>query len=558
MACSLLPCQKKTESSLLDWSGSGSSSRELFNEIHFLPNDPLPNYISLGPDSEDFNVIREEDFSSNGKKKGNVFVDDFYYDYNFINFHEDLSYDAVDEKDGEREDLKPDVGMETVDNGKGSKETRPRFHPTLNAESGHSMRPTVGQNTKGEHDNVQDGDTIVSLHNTSVASFPTTSFMLKSEGMQATLLEDSISTSATGRHFPFPSSGPVPLDGTQGDSFTQAVLKDDTAATVSSTSSPDWVFLTSVPPFGKSSSVRGNTAGLPERAQDPARSREIFGQGGSPDDAQEGHGERNSTGRATVTGSHGTTPTPGIQDVPMNTVTTAAARTGGPSPLSPSQSLQASEAPMSLSVTQGGRETSEDPDYITSSPSTEGPQIHQHYPSGVKSSGGSLATTVSVYQETTVSHGNKVFGSPTPSLLDLQLSTEPSTLEQTFTSPSRFPSTLPTPRRDESNEIQAELDTEFVSSHEDQEPPGNSSTAPGKNSPSGGRWTLNSSNGGLGPGLKTEKRQEGEEASSSAPSATVTPISKARWEAGNWSEASEEGVAPTAGPSWSSRPIFLP
>uniref|UniRef100_A0A7M4DZM0 ADAM metallopeptidase with thrombospondin type 1 motif 7 n=1 Tax=Crocodylus porosus TaxID=8502 RepID=A0A7M4DZM0_CROPO len=102
MTCSLQPCQKKIENANADWSGSGSSSRELFNEIHHMPHNHIAKFSPLipnVPESNDVNVIPEEDFSSSSNKKGNVFIDDFYYDYNFINFHEDLSYDHFGEKD---------------------------------------------------------------------------------------------------------------------------------------------------------------------------------------------------------------------------------------------------------------------------------------------------------------------------------------------------------------------------------------------------------------------------------------------------------------------------
>uniref|UniRef100_A0A8C0GJR4 ADAM metallopeptidase with thrombospondin type 1 motif 7 n=1 Tax=Chelonoidis abingdonii TaxID=106734 RepID=A0A8C0GJR4_CHEAB len=100
--CSPKQCQKKTENANTDWSGSGSSSRELFNEINYIPNHHISHFspsIPNNPKSKDENVITEEDFSSSSNKKENVFVDDFYYDYNFINFHEDLSYDPLGEKD---------------------------------------------------------------------------------------------------------------------------------------------------------------------------------------------------------------------------------------------------------------------------------------------------------------------------------------------------------------------------------------------------------------------------------------------------------------------------
>ncbi|NXP59253.1 ATS7 metalloproteinase, partial [Chloropsis cyanopogon] len=104
--CSLPQCHKKWDSA--DWSGSGSSSREIFNEIHYIPSNHIPEFNPLVPnlpESNDVNVITEEDFSA---RKGNVFVDDFYYDYNFINFHEDLSYYPFTEKETKGEEPKPE------------------------------------------------------------------------------------------------------------------------------------------------------------------------------------------------------------------------------------------------------------------------------------------------------------------------------------------------------------------------------------------------------------------------------------------------------------------
>ncbi|MGH0182642.1 UNVERIFIED_CONTAM: hypothetical protein FKN15_010308 [Acipenser sinensis] len=121
--CNPQPCPKKVEIFGSEWSGSGSSSKELFNEIDFIPNNdnyqhPVPEHVipkSHRPEEyDDLNNLIEDDFiihnrieptddkgSSPGK---NVFVDDFYYDYNFINFHEDLSYDPVVEEKGEEEE----------------------------------------------------------------------------------------------------------------------------------------------------------------------------------------------------------------------------------------------------------------------------------------------------------------------------------------------------------------------------------------------------------------------------------------------------------------------
>uniref|UniRef100_A0A5F8GAS7 ADAM metallopeptidase with thrombospondin type 1 motif 7 n=1 Tax=Monodelphis domestica TaxID=13616 RepID=A0A5F8GAS7_MONDO len=106
-ACSLPPCPQIPEKPIPEWSGSGSSSRELFNEIEFIPSNHIPSFDPLvpgGPGPQDSNVIIEDDFSPSDKK-GNVFVDDFYYDYNFINFHEDLSYSPFKDLDKPNEEM---------------------------------------------------------------------------------------------------------------------------------------------------------------------------------------------------------------------------------------------------------------------------------------------------------------------------------------------------------------------------------------------------------------------------------------------------------------------
>ncbi|NXG87762.1 ATS7 metalloproteinase, partial [Stercorarius parasiticus] len=113
--CSLPQCQKKLDNANMDWSGSGSSSREIFNEIHYIPSNHIAKFNPLIPnipESNDVNIITEEDFSA---RKGNVFVDDFYYDYNFINFHEDLSYYPFTEKETKGEEPKPELSTNDND-----------------------------------------------------------------------------------------------------------------------------------------------------------------------------------------------------------------------------------------------------------------------------------------------------------------------------------------------------------------------------------------------------------------------------------------------------------
>ncbi|XP_075431506.1 A disintegrin and metalloproteinase with thrombospondin motifs 7 isoform X2 [Ascaphus truei] len=97
-ACQLSPCPPGSDFGAYDWTGSGASSKEIFNEI--IPGaarvPPGPRH----PLDED-NSISEGDFSSPGEgeqgKGKRAFVDDFYYDYNFINFHEDLTYDPSED-----------------------------------------------------------------------------------------------------------------------------------------------------------------------------------------------------------------------------------------------------------------------------------------------------------------------------------------------------------------------------------------------------------------------------------------------------------------------------
>uniref|UniRef100_A0A8C4XSJ2 ADAM metallopeptidase with thrombospondin type 1 motif 7 n=1 Tax=Falco tinnunculus TaxID=100819 RepID=A0A8C4XSJ2_FALTI len=72
--CSLPQCQKKLDNANMDWSGSGSSSREIFNEIDYIPSNHIAKFNPLIPnipESNDVNIITEEDFSA---RKGNVFL----------------------------------------------------------------------------------------------------------------------------------------------------------------------------------------------------------------------------------------------------------------------------------------------------------------------------------------------------------------------------------------------------------------------------------------------------------------------------------------------------
>uniref|UniRef100_A0A3Q1FVA1 ADAM metallopeptidase with thrombospondin type 1 motif 7 n=1 Tax=Acanthochromis polyacanthus TaxID=80966 RepID=A0A3Q1FVA1_9TELE len=90
----------------IDWSGSGWSSKEVLNEINPIPEvKPPPKYATRAQPRihNDLNSVVEGDFhyhnnieNIDNSQENRVQVDDFYYDYNFINFHEDLSDDFED------------------------------------------------------------------------------------------------------------------------------------------------------------------------------------------------------------------------------------------------------------------------------------------------------------------------------------------------------------------------------------------------------------------------------------------------------------------------------
>ncbi|XP_055070874.2 A disintegrin and metalloproteinase with thrombospondin motifs 7 [Misgurnus anguillicaudatus] len=100
-ACFIQDCP--TNSTFGNEVGSGASGREVLNEINTIPHDNHMPKSGIGSTrnqhhgNDDLNNIVEEDFSRYSHVE-NKHVDDFYYDYNFIRFHEDLSYDL--DKDG--------------------------------------------------------------------------------------------------------------------------------------------------------------------------------------------------------------------------------------------------------------------------------------------------------------------------------------------------------------------------------------------------------------------------------------------------------------------------
>ncbi|KAL0620090.1 A disintegrin and metalloproteinase with thrombospondin motifs 7 [Plecturocebus cupreus] len=92
VTCSRPLCPWPLDMLVPESSSSGSSSHELFNEADFIPRHlaPRPSPTSVPRPAGTGNAIDEEALGLD--PPGPAFVDDFYYDYNFINFHEDLSY----------------------------------------------------------------------------------------------------------------------------------------------------------------------------------------------------------------------------------------------------------------------------------------------------------------------------------------------------------------------------------------------------------------------------------------------------------------------------------
>lgn len=76
----------------VEWSGSGWSSKEVLNKINSVPKvKSVPKHSTTRAQPRRENL--EGDFHYHNNIENTVQVDDFYYDYNFIKFHEDLSDD---------------------------------------------------------------------------------------------------------------------------------------------------------------------------------------------------------------------------------------------------------------------------------------------------------------------------------------------------------------------------------------------------------------------------------------------------------------------------------
>ncbi|XP_061450757.1 A disintegrin and metalloproteinase with thrombospondin motifs 7 isoform X2 [Rhineura floridana] len=543
IVCSLPLCWNRVESIVSDWSGSGSSSQELFNEINFIPHHHIPRFSPSTPESKDLNAIME-DFSPSNNKKGNVFVDDFYYDYNFINFHEDLSYDPVDEKGSMGEDLKPDLGRKMVTSMKGdSNEMLPDFLPIVKPESRMDKKstksPDIGGNNEEETDGVHKHTTVANLHSpvgTTMVPWATSPTAVSGKGTPPPLWGDHPSTSAAARHFP--------------DASENTVLRGNVAAATTPASFSYWTVPTPMSPPGKGSSNQGSEPGAPEGRMQEAESSQVpYHSASEPNRwlgvVQKGDGEERGAGRAVIDLEDDRGAARRTKEAPVGTVSaTAAATARGPPDHFIHQRSRSTETTPNL-PTQDTSENSKDPgDVMDSHNMANGKshaadaQNHRHYP--VVEGEDALPPTIDLppvaptltLAYTFSGHGSQALASHNPNSSGLQLPTEPTFGGQSPAAPNSFPSVSPAPSQKESMGINLGA--------KDTPSSGDKGLFRNQSSSNGVHWMFASGSGGLQPSLAPVKHQEeGKDGTPSVvPSAAVVAAPNASWEAGNWSECS--------------------
>lgn len=150
-----------------DWSGSGWSSKDVFNEINSIPKAKPPQKHSptraQPRTQDDLNNVVEGDFYYNNNienidknLENSVPVDDFYYDYNFINFHEDLEVETENDNSGERQEYdspqeaKPTFSMK--DNANMETTRAPAAGPsTFKVSTSSTLKTVDPENTSQDH-----------------------------------------------------------------------------------------------------------------------------------------------------------------------------------------------------------------------------------------------------------------------------------------------------------------------------------------------------------------------------------------------------------------------
>ncbi|XP_067411559.1 A disintegrin and metalloproteinase with thrombospondin motifs 7 isoform X2 [Emydura macquarii macquarii] len=595
--CSLQQCQKKIENANTDWSGSGSSSKELFNEINYIPNHHISQFspsILNNPKSSDENVITEEDFSSSSNKKGNVFVDDFYYDYNFINFHEDLSYDPLGEKE-----VKSDAGGEAANNLEDADERSPNIPYNVTPEGepngGNSASRETNasadvRNEEKENVGVPDSKTLFSLteehegSRTTIANYITSPYIRDAEEeMQTPLSKDHPSTQNVTRPYSINSHDNLPTDKTPGDRLTSTLSEEDATVTIPSITYPYLATPTPPPPVAKGSAggeemydVLGGT-GEPGSRQEDGKNTEVPVNEDSDDDGLAGDARKGQTDvnemdsvavndgdaaseskeEAVQAGVTATEESTDVNGPPLNLL---------PQPTADEPPRPAAKTTPSLSTERsskqetGGSSEGTDPTVGSYHSESTEPADHTSHAEDVQNqrddfSAGSqmhdtqAATTAVPLLRSMPPHvhepstqGSRTLASNSLAHQGAQTPAEQiSSAQSTAAGPEETFSSLPA-ELTTANEIKMIYYTKdtFSDAH------GATSTGPDENSPRGTQGIFANSDGGLGTSLPTpslpEQQQQGEVEAKEEPflllSVTRAVPVVTSWEVGRWSECS--------------------
>ncbi|TNN64901.1 A disintegrin and metalloproteinase with thrombospondin motifs 7 [Liparis tanakae] len=225
-----------------DWSGSGWSSKEVINEIISLPEVKAPPKHSTTraqPRSSNnhLNNIVEGDFHYHNNLEDNVDrppengveVDDFYYDYNFINFHEDLS----DDFDDDGKDSEAGHGLDApreAEPTRGAKENEAAKAPldilTYPQATGYTLKTEEPQNTNPD-DTKDDGNAATNE-----------SMQTHLEDLDDLLSEDYLLPVSTTRSPPFSTSDSQTPQERREEDLSWPQVPSTTSRLVSTTEEP--------------------------------------------------------------------------------------------------------------------------------------------------------------------------------------------------------------------------------------------------------------------------------------------------------------------------------
>ncbi|XP_033973053.1 A disintegrin and metalloproteinase with thrombospondin motifs 7 [Trematomus bernacchii] len=227
----------------VDLSGSGWSSKEVLNEINSIPEvKPPPKHSTTRAqprsNSNNLNNIVEGDFhyhnnieNINHSPENTVQVDDFYYDYNFINFHEDLSDDLEDDVKDSGDRVGPPQGAKPTSSIKEN-----TYIETTKAPSAISTISKATANTlrTEEPQNINQDETKVNGNSSTKESVQT-----NSEHLHDFLSEDYL--------LPVSTTRSPPLSTTEHSKTLKETHDEDVRWPEKISSIPDLVFTTEEP-----------------------------------------------------------------------------------------------------------------------------------------------------------------------------------------------------------------------------------------------------------------------------------------------------------------------